>query len=547
MAAEQDLGDCTRSTEFSCSITTDFSLKVSDSIIKYPFCLLKASDDSWRLVIKKTHEKQPLIVSFEEIKLRTGKDKRNLTQKFHHEILSMCNMMATRIWVLDAFKMSFLWEGIIWSAPRNVTVGFHKLYQFLTMGFEVESSVIKIRPGKGDITYMMNVFESSEDLWAFTSDTLDNSLPSAKLAWMNTEYKTIGGLSYNQINTSLEAMNNIWEELLQLCKDINSEYSITEKSFKTPIVWKNDGHKTASVWKPCETQEQNDRLAYPQISYSLPLELLPVIFHRLKDLAPSVSTYEDASDLMRFSTIWIPPLNDTFSKYNDDQLLEYKKTPSISIVKMSRINTEINRRMQGKLLSLFKSSFATTLPSAASGLAYLFFFYTYQLFSENMYIKEVEPGPKPVLSVMSRVPFSVMYNSLSIREQQRFRQLIELNLSSFFNNKLRKYKTTKIDEKNNYIEIAESERITLGQWYQSIIAAPLGMVDLLSPPPGCDECKPSYGMGAYKGTTIPNQFALVEARGYSRILYNGNKITIDNVKEFIQNEANWFFTFQQNE
>lgn len=544
---EPDLGDCTSSTAFTCHAATTFSLKVSDDTISYPLCLLKAPDDSWRLMIHKPlNEGRHLLISFEEIKVRTSEDKRNLTQKVYNEIFAMCNLMPTSIWTLDAFKTSFLWRGVVtWNAPRNIAVGLHKLYRLIKMGFEVESSVVKIRPGKGDKTYMMDVFESSKAPWAFTSDTLDNSLQSAEVAWMNTECKTIDGLSYDQIDTALKEMHTTWETLVHLCKDKTSDHHITKDSFSTEVKWKNDNYRKADVWTPFLTPEQQARLAYPQISYSLPLELLPAIFHRLYDLTLVISTYEDTSDLVRFVTIWLPPLNDAFSSVNDEQLLRMKNTPGKSPAVLSRINTEINRRTQHKLLLAFKDSVATTPPSSASGLAYLFFFYTYQLFSENMYIKEKEPGPKPMLAVMSRVPFSVMYNNLSVREQEKFRKLIESNLTSFFNNKLRKYKTTKTDAKNNYIDLSEAERITLGQWYQSIIAAPSGLVDLLSPPPGCAGCQPPYGMGAYKGTTIPNEFALIEARGYSRLLYNGEQITIDNVTPFIQNEARWFFTFQQ--
>lgn len=437
--------------------------------------------------------------------------------------------------------------ALVWNAPRNISVGFHKLYQALKMGFEVESSVVKIRPGKGEETYMMEVFESSQVPWAFTSDTLDNSLQSSKAAWMNTECKTIDGLFYDQITASLKEMQATWETLLNLCEDNSSEHHITQSSFQFGTQWKNDGYEKADVWAPFLTPEQQARLAYPQISYSLPLELLPTIFHRLTELTPATPTYGDTSDLVRFTTKWLPPLNESFSSVSEAQLLRMKDTPGKSIAALSRINTEINRRMQRKLLVAFQNSVALAPPSAATGLAYLFFFYSYQLFCENMYIKEMEPGPKPMLAVMSRVPFSVMYGNLSLRERDQFRQLIENNLASFFNNKLRKYKTKKTDELNQYIDLAERERITLGQWYQSIIASPLGRADFLSPPPGCDEGLPLYGMGAYSGSTIPNEFALVEVRGYSNLYYNGKEITIDSVIPFIQNEARWFFSFQQND
>lgn len=115
-AGAPDDDHCKRATAaFTYFTPTEFSVKVSSSTIKYPFCLLKAPDDSWRLVIRKpSHEERPLMLLFEETKIRFADDRRELTPKLYLEILVMCSLVSECIWTLDAFKTSFLW-GELWS------------------------------------------------------------------------------------------------------------------------------------------------------------------------------------------------------------------------------------------------------------------------------------------------------------------------------------------------------------------------------------------------------------------------------------------------
>jgi len=84
----------------------------------------------------------------------------------------------------------------------------------------------------------------------------------------------------------------------------------------------------------------------------------------------------------------------------------------------------------------------------------------------------------------------------------------------------------------------DSELITLEEWYYSIINKER---DIMSPPPGCADALPAYGMGAYDGNNLPSSYALVEVRGYSRMQVNGVNITVDNVDQIIKNESSWFF------
>ncbi len=240
---------------------------------------------------------------------------------------------------------------------------------------------------------------------------------------------------------------------------------------------------------------------------------------------------------MRFTCSQTPTLNTEYNEHDDTKLkLMWDREPSLT--KKHGILSELNHRSQRALLESMAPIREAPL-SAARGLAYLFSFYVYQLFCMNPYIRENEPGPKLMLGIMSRIPFSTMYRHLSNQDRDHFRGLIESNLHVFFPNILRLYKTTVIRD-GKYIDLKENERITLKQWYESIVTG--AGADLLSPPPGCRECILPYGMGAYISPEIPSGYGLVEARGYSKLIINGQEITIDNLGKLIKDEVKWFFS-----
>lgn len=108
-------------------------------------------------------------------------------------------------------------------------------------------------------------------------------------------------------------------------------------------------------------------------------------------------------------------------------------------IPIHRISTIIMKRTQNDLMTR-ATPILNSEPSPGSGLAYLFTFYAYQLFCNNLASKEVEPGPKPFLGIMSRLPFSEMYDGLSSADQLHFKELIDSNLSSFFGNNLCRYR-----------------------------------------------------------------------------------------------------------
>lgn len=95
------------------------------------------------------------------------------------------------------------------------------------------------------------------------------------------------------------------------------------------------------------------------------------------------------------------------------------------------------------------------------------------------------------------------------------------------------------------IIFADTERITLGQWYESIVVSSkrLDNRDLMSPPPGCrlSRREVPYGMGAYGGNGIVNGHALIEVRAYSKLIVNDKITKLDSFLELIETESEWFF------
>lgn len=183
----------------------------------------------------------------------------------------------------------------------------------------------------------------------------------------------------------------------------------------------------------------------------------------------------------------------------------------------------------------------TTL-SLGAGLAYLVTYYVYELFSKNVPKTTTEPGPKPVLGVMSRLPFSEMYDNLEQKDQDEFKNLISQNLIEYFQYKICEYKT------GLNMRLRPNELVTLGQWYESIIDSAKREEgrDLLSPPPGCRDhpSQPQYGMGAYRNKKELQGNALVEIRAYSRLSIDGSITTLDKFSKLVKDESDWFFALE---
>jgi len=174
----------------------------------------------------------------------------------------------------------------------------------------------------------------------------------------------------------------------------------------------------------------------------------------------------------------------------------------------------------------------------------LFFFYWYRLFNNNI-ISSTEPGIKQYLGIMSRVPFSQLFDSLSPTDKAYVRSILDDFIQKQgANYKLRRYY-------NNASKEIKSA-LTIAQWYYSIVderrripyngkqiksrEIPQGhLVDLLSPPP---ELAPYDSMGAYNLNILSGDLPLFEVR--ANMKYKGSAISMINLQDLLIDELDVF-------
>jgi hypothetical protein len=179
-------------------------------------------------------------------------------------------------------------------------------------------------------------------------------------------------------------------------------------------------------------------------------------------------------------------------------------------------------------------------PDNLKGFCYLFLFYWYQLFNNKEFIKDQEPGPKQFLGIMSRVPLSQLFDTLSLEEKGHFRSVFEPIIAEVG-------EAYKIIEYEDYDEKRVPPALTLGRWYQSLVEEVSRKVvngrgvDLLSPPPGLEGDEIEYSMGIKDIRRDSSGFPLIEVRGYASIWPGGKRLTFDTFDSFVKEEARWFF------
>lgn len=429
-----------------------------------------------------------------------------------------------------------------------------------TMGVEAETSVFKVRPREGNETYKMTIFKSPDSvpfLWAFTSDTTDETIrnSSSQPRWMNTECKTLGGLSPQQMLGTVEQINNLWKKLSTLCPEDGTAVEIKESNLKSallPIVWSKIEVEYDSVLisRPNKRDYQIAGLVYPQLTYGMPLESVEHLFthmhERLRGTRHSLETLWDIETPQAPNDLPSPKVE----KAVQDPVSATPRKVDVAALTLQRFmkkSRDPKPPLQAKAKVRASTYEVRKLPSShAKGLSLLFAYYVYCLFSENIPCDTDEPGPKPELGIMSRVSFSEMYDSLDDPNKAQFRMIIENYFKDMFQNKVVPYITVETEE-----QLAEYKRITLEVWYQSIIDQGKRQLvktqggaqkskDLLYPPPACNTPDNPYGMGAFP--LQQDSHTLVEVRAYaSRDLTRQNIITLDNFVPFMQGEIKWFF------
>jgi hypothetical protein len=401
----------------------------------------------------------------------------------------------------------------------------------------------------------------------------------------NIECKTLDGLNFEEINSAAKYIQDIFTKLKNLCSPRmnqligititpNNEISLNQdraNNFLILMSDKEDFHKKLQV--------------YPQISYCVPLEDIPAIFEHVKERDAETKLHisrlvsnknwsskiqTDLFNLSKNKTIYETSLLlreieaqnvcDILKKQHEGNVKKIiEKDPSIfSFVKQTYISaTRIEKSTQNILLDIFQE-FKLLENSPAKGMAYLFIYYAFELFCNgNICDLYDEPGPKTYLDIMSRIPFSEMYDGLDESEKTKFREIIEEHMQDFLYIKIRKYNLSSAltdksiadiyyhfykDGDQKYSNILKNNSITLGMWYMSIVNVEKRIEgrDLLSPPAGMHTTAPFYAMGAYR-EKIEKGHVLIEIRGYSKLTYNDSKINIDNFVNFVNNESGWFF------
>ncbi|QEK39242.1 hypothetical protein [Candidatus Nesciobacter abundans] len=131
-----------------------------------------------------------------------------------------------------------------------------------------------------------------------------------------------------------------------------------------------------------------------------------------------------------------------------------------------------------------------------------------------------EIGPKSMIAVMSRMPFSDMYRSLNETDKDKFQDLYTKHFAKFGGLLINPYNLGKDASEANLI--SSNKLITLDTWFDSIITKPIvwaadgpyvnnNVIDILHPPA---DLYPGYGMGAIRpeeGNGLQGK-ALVEIR-----------------------------------
>lgn len=402
------------------------------------------------------------------------------------------------------------------------------------MGVEIETSTLKVSLSGGANVYSGFLIKKKSDgcpLWSIEQDTTDTVFDDTEHSEFshNIEFKTRGGLNSPQgFLEILRTMTNVLQEIHR--KAQGNPYTIRISRLRSLIDDKNGEHyridKVFEYQKEFKVKSNLQGTVRPQITYQIQLSEIPLIFQRLSELKHKAVMF------------FLNSLNKTYVRL----------TPlSAALNETIKLNT--NRVFE--ILNYFNEEFQPRLCDSScefsdniKGFSYLFLFYWAYIFNNNTVEKNKEPGPKRFLAIMSRIPFSQMYDyGLSPTEQDVFK--------AFFGEIiLNQGDTYKIAEYDDYSGLTVQSDLTLKKWYNSIVGKRADRtkktkkmgdekeckcyVDLLSPPPGLPG---TYSMGLYhwRLTNSP----LIEVRGYALVAQQG-QVTLNNVEDFVKKECEWF-------
>lgn len=390
------------------------------------------------------------------------------------------------------------------------------------MGIEIETSSIKIN--SPDLNHKIGFiiecpFGKKWMIEEDTSDTTFSADPSYAGYDRNLELKTIGGFNQIEIQHVSQTMQDLLKTFHASARPSRPiTAAMLSSLLGTPVTAESTNPPTVSI-----KAKEADILVRPQITYQLPLHLLPQVFERLKSLG-----HEKIDNFLGC-------LDPTVPLKFDETKVNVKLQSSLLV----RRNVGCDQKLQlmfkknGAIVEAIHHIIHLASPNV-KGFCYLFLYYWYEIFNnkENP-LKDSEPGPKKSLAILSRVPVSQIFDKLNSQEkgeaQAILTPIVEMHGDDF-----------RIKSYSDYDGQTVISPATLKNWYQSIInpAARINGADLLSPPPGLDE----YSMGALDIDNDSSGFLLIEVRGYATLPIDEFGVpVISNVHQLVQKEAPWFF------
>lgn len=429
---------------------------------------------------------------------------------------------------------------------------------------------------------MIFCIEREDLVWRLEEDTPD------KVGELNNvEVKTspTRGFGYEEIQEIGAEMERVLTSLYQesqrrwrrlnvdrkfLNRILNNKYEIRVPCSKCCL---------CSFSKFSVSANKNESRVRPQITYQLPLEEIPRVFNRLKDIhhmsikafisalmpvrARAVIADNSAATLEMKSGAgedeaevkashphpdhrdagFIESEIPSISRDGEEKPTEERKKTSTKRVERIFPTAAFNKKKDRIMLKFFSDiapDFRIMEEGPAKGLTMLFLYYWYELFNGKKIVPPREVGLKKYLGIMSRVPFSQLYDHMQAADKLVFRNFIERYLEFARGCNLRDYKgyTRAVPDPDPDSD-ADPENLSVNDWFMSIInpATRRRGVDLLSPPSDLD----GHSMGALDMAENANGFALIEVRGYSSIKYNGEDLRLNQISDLINREANWFF------
>lgn len=413
------------------------------------------------------------------------------------------------------------------------------------MGIEVETHGIKIQhPNEDEI---LVILQSSDGKWQLTSDTHDERID--KTNWVNLECRTVGGLNAEELRKYTLLTYKFMNEIKCTCDsftngqwelDAIKAYNIWQGTVQWMLPFKTIVFATKKWDEKTEHHKVLDFNLRPQLSFSFPLKHMRKVF--LQILGQKQNKEYVMPDCLDTET------KQEKEEWKNKSLLEIESANIIFGKKMLCHKTRMHNLYVQTDVIQYLMGLEAFLPE--HGLFLLFCTHAYDIFFHNLKHEAFkETGPKGFMKVISRLPFSTMFNQLNESGQTAFSDMFQKHFSAHLSLKVKPYRRddpAACYEKQSKTKTREfvddTERFTLEKWFDSIIK-PINREgeifrDLMSPPPYVSK---HYSMGGLQPPDINHLHAVVEARGYSQMISSETKKILDKFVTLVLSEAGIFF------